>query len=683
MKRKTLLLIIIVLIFTQAGSLFAESMINIPGLGDVGYEKIDDTTYSFGIPKIGTFDFKGVFNSSSDFDLSAEIPVSATTDYIPLIGQLLGILGLDSLTYRLTPAGLGVRIHLEKGGLGMFREYIIEELWVFEWQRIGTEALISSLEVKKFDMESLFNGPSLNGKVSGEFSVLGMNLGFEEEGNLSFEAIIKSIIDPIVPLAKDYIAGYARDVYNNSKQLVSSVGSWGMGQANGLINEVGIIAHDVSASVSHGSHSFNTCYNECTVNYANRQRYRLLEGSNQIFQDFYNRIYREIRKVEGNNESETQNLRKQVIDTEWFNLSNRFNAEWQHVFDDDEVDNYFFKSSSERQARERYKSLIGESWGQHKNFVNHLYNQLMTIKEPVRNIRTAEQTYIILENVAQSGTAVQFLHAEEDFAWDNPWNNQLYQDNISVIFFEKHNGWNQLWYLRPAGPVNSYHIQSAQTGKYLHILNGEDRSGNTLVTYSGYGGANTVFRAVADENGYITWHSKNGFAFDLYDGRPANGADLQLWEANNTLAQKFYLNIPSDQPAVKPGVFTQMINVEKGGLIHVEFGPVQGDAEWATSYGWHSGMWVFEPMEGGYFRIRNRWKGTYLHIENGKIEASDIPAGSWSSEWIVHQVPGTEFVRIENRWKPELYLHHNWTILECATILPEWRSAMWELRYAE
>jgi len=664
-------------------SVFAESMIEIPGIGEVGYEKKDDSTYTFGIPKIGTFDFKGVFNSPSDFDLKTTVPVSAVTDYIPLIGQLLGILGLDSVTYQLTPNGLGLKVHLEKGGLGMFREYIVEELWLFEWQRIGTEALISTLEIKTFDMESLFDGPSLTGKVSGSFSVIGINMGFGVEGTLSFEAIIMSIIDQIVPLATDYIAKYAVEIFNDSIELVSDVGSWGLDQANYLIDEVGVIAHDVSTSVSHGSHSFDTCYNQCTVNYANEQRNRLLEGSNQIFQDFYNQVYRDIRKIEGPNDTETQNLRKQVLDAQWFNLVNRFNGKWQHVYDDDEVENYFFRSSSERQARDRYRSMIQESWNHHKDFTNQLYNQLMTIKQPLRTHRTAEQTYNLLQNAANTGRAVQFLHCEDDFAWDNPWNNQLYQDNISIYFFQKHEGWNQMWYLYPAGKDNSYYIQSAQTGKFIHIKNGDDKSGSTLVTYSGYGSDNTVFRAEADDQGNVTWYSKGGFAFDLSGGNPFNSADLWLWEPNHSTAQKFYINIPSVQPTVKPGVYTQILNAEMGGMINVEYGDVQGEADYKNSWGWHSAMWVFEPEEGGTFRIKNRWKGTYLHIEYGSLEASDIPAGSWSSSWRLEEVPGTDYVRIQNKWKPELYLHHNRDVLECATIDKNWKSAMWKLQYVE
>jgi len=365
------------------------TMVTIPGLGDVGYEKIDDSTYSFGIPAIGTFEFKGVFNSISDFDLYAEVPVSAVTDYIPAVGQILGVLGLDTTTTRITPQGYGLKIHMEEGGLGMFREYIVEELWLYDWQATATEALISSLEVKRFDMETFFRGKSLYGSVSGDFSVIGMEFGFSEDGDLSFEAIIRSIIDEMAPSAIDFVGRFTANLFNDSKEVINDIGEWGLSQANSLIDEVGVIAHDVSASISHGSHNFDKCYNECTVNYANSQRNKMFDGGNRIFQDFYNRVYRDLRKIEGENEQQTLNLRKQLLDGQWFRLVNNLNSEWQNIYDDDEVENYFFRDSSERQARERYRNLIRESWDRQKAFTDKLYNQLMVIRQPIRNPRSA------------------------------------------------------------------------------------------------------------------------------------------------------------------------------------------------------------------------------------------------------------------------------------------------------
>ncbi|MDA3851947.1 MAG: hypothetical protein PF447_11855 [Spirochaetaceae bacterium] len=379
MNKKFIALSIIFFVLVL-GNAFADSvgMVEIPGLGEVGYEKKDDSTYSFGIPKIGTFDFKGVFNSTSDFDLMAQVPVSAVTDYVPLVGQLLGVLGLDSVTYRITQNGLGMNIHLEEGGLGMFREYIVDQLYLFEWQRVGTEAIISSLELVSFDLDSLFDGPHLTGSVRGELSILGMKIGFHTDGTLSFEAIMNAILDEISSVATDVVAEYAEVAYEETKQVIYQVGDWGLDSANILIGEVGVIAHDVSVSVSHGRHSFDTCYNSCTVNYANSQREVLLRGSNRLFLDFYNQVYRDLISIEGSNPVETRALRDELLKNDWNQVREQLERKWQDVMNDDEVENYFFQDSSERQARDRYKGMIQESLNQHRAFRDQLYHQLMT-----------------------------------------------------------------------------------------------------------------------------------------------------------------------------------------------------------------------------------------------------------------------------------------------------------------
>lgn len=89
--------------------------------------------------------------------------------------------------------------------------------------------------------------------------------------------------------------------------------------------------------------------------------------------------------------------------------------------------------------------------------------------------------------------------------------------------------------------------------------------------------------------------------------------------------------------------------------------------------------WIVEEIYGTYYvRFRNRENGTYLHIENGKLEATDMGIGAYSAMWELEPAEDG-FVRIKNRWKPNLYLHQEWQILECATIKMGWHSAMWNL----
>ncbi len=57
--------------------------------------------------------------------------------------------------------------------------------------------------------------------------------------------------------------------------------------------------------------------------------------------------------------------------------------------------------------------------------------------------------------------------------------------------------------------------------------------------------------------------------------------------------------------------------------------------------------------------------------------AANAPAGWWSAQWIVEPVAGTNFYRIKNRWKPDLFLNNETRSLQTSPIQQGWWSAMW------
>ncbi len=83
------------------------------------------------------------------------------------------------------------------------------------------------------------------------------------------------------------------------------------------------------------------------------------------------------------------------------------------------------------------------------------------------------------------------------------------------------------------------------------------------------------------------------------------------------------------------------VNIESGSLAQSEIAP-----------GWHSAQWIFEPIpKTNYVRIKNRWKGTYLHLENGpEVQCSEIQPGWHSAQWLINPGPGGGHI-IKNRWK--------------------------------
>jgi hypothetical protein len=68
---------------------------------------------------------------------------------------------------------------------------------------------------------------------------------------------------------------------------------------------------------------------------------------------------------------------------------------------------------------------------------------------------------------------------------------------------------------------------------------------------------------------------------------------------------------------------TGHLNNESGRLL---FSPVQD--------GWWSAMWEPEAVDGTYFRLKNRWTGTYLNSQDPNLLLSTaIEPGWWSAMW--------------------------------------------------
>ncbi len=89
--------------------------------------------------------------------------------------------------------------------------------------------------------------------------------------------------------------------------------------------------------------------------------------------------------------------------------------------------------------------------------------------------------------------------------------------------------------------------------------------------------------------------------------------------------------------------------------------------------------WVIEKTgEGDFVRLKHSGSGSYLHNQNGKLEAGAIQPGWWSAQWTLKAVDG--HVHIINRWK-NTYIHNQNGFLELGALgAPGWWSAQWALK---
>ncbi|MEM1359617.1 MAG: phosphatidylinositol-specific phospholipase C domain-containing protein [Bacteroidota bacterium] len=118
----------------------------------------------------------------------------------------------------------------------------------------------------------------------------------------------------------------------------------------------------------------------------------------------------------------------------------------------------------------------------------------------------------------------------------------------------------------------------------------------------------------------------------------------------------------------------------KDGKTHYQVHNQNGTPEaGAVNADWWSKDWVVEDAGGGYVRFKNRGKGTYLlqNAASGPVEIGPAEKGWWSAQWKLE--PAGKYFRIKNRWK-NTYLHIQNAGLEAGSIQPNWWSAQWELK---
>lgn len=147
-----------------------------------------------------------------------------------------------------------------------------------------------------------------------------------------------------------------------------------------------------------------------------------------------------------------------------------------------------------------------------------------------------------------------------------------------------------------------------------------------------------------------------------------------------------YLNDANAKPVwttnpVQFNKYFQMGNAKGTNKVNIEHGPVVSGE---IAPGWFSAQWIFEPVAGtNYVKIKNRWKGTYLNIENGsEVQCTEIDPGWHSAQWRINPAPNGGNA-IKNRWQNTyLVIDAQTGKLKCdSTTPPHSENGQWDFNY--
>lgn len=185
-------------------------------------------------------------------------------------------------------------------------------------------------------------------------------------------------------------------------------------------------------------------------------------------------------------------------------------------------------------------------------------------------------------------------------------------------------------------PANNdiYYLRNAGTNKYLDVYDGAAPAHKKyLVTREFTGNTSQQFRLVSEASGYHSLRPVGNEALRVDVSGAHDGAELWLYNNNNTDAQRFKF---TDAGSNRVAVFTKLnttkvMEVQNGWSVDNQ--PVQIWQRNADIMGMH---WYLEKastpgiQDGEEYYIRNVFTGRYLDVQGGPISEAGNNVGNYN-----------------------------------------------------
>ena len=647
-----------------------------------------------------------------------------------------------------------------------FKKFVMNEVRKVDVLAPIADKILSTLQVRELyiDMNGNKDDLQLKGTGTCRFEVFGYSHTISFKASLDPEQIAKSIVDKL----KDEAPGIVATVEKIGKG-VQEAGKLAKSAISSTSNIAAKYIKLGSTKAQH-IHPFDGgekyCRQHCIPNRANHLVSKVLPTTKEALQIFHDRIIDDLVQIQGVTFIETKRLREELFLAEWNEVVKNTESQWNDIREDKEYVGYFEEPKWAENGGNQFRGIIDERKKEYTNLKNQLYNNLISAR------LVTSPSCVVIENrykgsvIFSKGKSVEaakmssgnvnanwivedvlgtnyvrfknrsngtYLHIEQgklecteigigahSAMWElvpvegtpfvkikNRWKPDLYLhhewDVLECATIKQ--GWHSaMWSLSKVDykPENEYQSKAWNTNgdvtwKQNDVMLVSDNKKYSLVfqvdgnlvlyKYSTiplwhtntYNKGATSVRLKRDGN--LVVYKGNG---GLWSSNSFNkgGETLFLQDDGNLVlhapgAKTIWATNTADNSTstsqVQPGKFFKLKNRWKGNYINVENGLGIGE----IAPGWHSAMWVFETFEG-HVRIKNRWKGTYLNVENG-FGCTEIAPGWHSAMWEIEPVEGTNYVRIKNRWKGTYINIENG--LNCTEISPDWHSAMWEIDY--
>ena len=209
-------------------------------------------------------------------------------------------------------------------------------------------------------------------------------------------------------------------------------------------------------------------------------------------------------------------------------------------------------------------------------------------------------------------------------------------DGANALIYSSNSNLNQKWKVKlVSGMENTYTFESLCSGKYLSV------SGSNVVqsSFSDGSGEQMWTPVDIDAGAVVLQNIATGKVLDVKGGSNSNGTNVQVYERNNSTAQKFIFE-PTE--LVKTATYVFHSGANYGQVVDLNNASTQDGATvttWTSNNGGNQ-KWNLSGNGDGTYRISNAANGKVLDVSGGTVsDGTRVAQYSWhnglNQKWYV------------------------------------------------
>lgn len=238
-------------------------------------------------------------------------------------------------------------------------------------------------------------------------------------------------------------------------------------------------------------------------------------------------------------------------------------------------------------------------------------------------------------------------------------NNGARKNGANVQLYQVNGGVNQRWaIIKLAG--GGFKIQSLASGKMLDFYGGYLKNETNVQVWEDNGSIAQIFDLISASNTrsnktiedgeYIIVSAENGFkAVDVYGGASADGTNVEIYDANGSGAQKFRFEFINDKFS---GGYYKITHVASGKSLDVYGGSLASGANvqiWSANDS-DAQKWLVKEVKKGIYNIVMMASGNFLDITAGNLNnESNItvyqPNGGENQQFVLRPAVATSDIK--------------------------------------